>query len=380
MGCRRVHKVFLGAVLLVLLCVIPAALLFPRTVSESENRYAVTLSVPSADGLLEGTYQQELEQGLSDQTPFAEGMRLWLHGLSAKLRRALLKEQNIYTSFGDVYVFGGDWLVYAPLDGDEVIKDAGDNIAWINSLIADHPELDFYGYYIEKDTDVNFETGEKAGISDRLGEALGFPEGQFRIFRVEDFEDYAERFYKTDHHWNHRGSRQGYEEILAMLKPEETPLEPLEEVTTAYTLSGPKAASAGAKGVFTEPFMAYRYEFPNLEITIDGKFVPDYGHQEQYLAGTLTSEIRYARFYGGDKGEVVLHNPEGKGNLLILGDSHDNAILKLLACHYENIYAVDLRYTARFRFSGYVEGRGIDTVLFLGSAGFYRSPDFIGEG
>ena len=34
-----------------------------------------------------------------------------------------------------------------------------------------------------------------------------------------DYNDYSKYFYKTDHHWNHVGSYEGYKEIISMILP-----------------------------------------------------------------------------------------------------------------------------------------------------------------
>ena len=69
-------------------------------------------------------------------------------------------------------------------------------------------------------------------------------------------------------------------------------------------------------------------------------------------------------------------------NILIIGESYDNAILKLLASQFNKTYSVDLRDFERdlgkpFSFDKYVRENEIDKVLFIGNYGFFVQDEFI---
>ena len=87
-------------------------------------------------------------------------------------------------------------------------------LPWIVRIAA-HPELDFYVYYIEKDTDINFETGEKIPACDYLYDRL--EPGRLGRFAVDSFDRFSTWFYRTDHHWNLDGSYRGYTQLLELL-------------------------------------------------------------------------------------------------------------------------------------------------------------------
>ena len=78
-----------------------------------------------------------------------------------------------------------------------------------------------------------------------------------------------------------------------------------------------------------------------------------------------------------DNGETVFSTgTQGRGSLLVLGESFDNAILKLLASHYDTLYSVDLRYYEHsmghpFDLSAYTKEHGISSVL-LGQHRLFR--------
>ena len=60
---------------------------------------------------------------------------------------------------------------------------------------------------------------------------------------------------------------------------------------------------------------------------------------------------------------------------------NDNAILKLLASHFDRTYSVDLRYYRNYMGSGfslsdYLRRNNITKVLLIGNVDYYISPDF----
>ncbi len=237
-------------------------------------------------------------------------------------------------------------------------------------------------YYVEKDHDINFETGEKTGVFERLYDKLLFDKKNMARFSVDGFEDFKERFYKTDHHWNEEGSYIGYKEVLELLKKSDKPEKYGKKVNISKTFSGSKAVGEAAG--YAEEFNAYEYDFEEMKISVYGNDAEDYGNYEKYIKGT-DEAVNYAAFYGDDTGELIFETgKENEENLLIIGDSFDNAILKLLASHFNKTCSVDLRYYEpvmgeKFRFSEYVKKHEIDKVLFIGCIEYIITDDFVVE-
>ena len=78
-------------------------------------------------------------------------------------------------------------------------------------------KVDFYVYYIEKDTDINFETGEKIPACQYLFDRLDLPRDRLGKFAVDSFDQFSGWFYRTDHHWNLDGSYLAYTRLLDLL-------------------------------------------------------------------------------------------------------------------------------------------------------------------
>lgn len=255
-------------------------------------------------------------------------------------------------------------------------------IAAINRAYRNHPELTFYVYYIQKDTDLNFETGTPAWISETILEALKMPNEQKGTFTLNSFQDYANAFYRTDTHWKAEGSYRAYLELLDLLDCGGEPLQPDGDlITISEDFQGNKATQNGVSTDFVEPFQVYRFSYPSMTVTLSGKAAAEYGNESAYLNGTATAPVSYGNFYGGDKGEVVLSSGKGTESLLLLGESYDNALLKLLANHYQTIYAVDLRWYEKqckktFDLTTYTQERGISKVLLIGNHDYFCVSTF----
>ena len=159
----------------------------------------------------------------------------------------------------------------------------------------------------------------------------------------------------------------------------DAPEKPIEEITIGPKFSGSKAIESGNKDVYSEEFTAYRFDYAPMSIIVNGR-PDDYGSQEAFFAGRR-DDVSYGAFYGGDAGEVVIDTGmTDKENLLIIGDSHDNAIIKLMAASFNRIHAVDLRNYEiqtgkKFDTYQYIVDNDIDKVLLMGSAGFFLSED-----
>lgn len=289
----------MGLILCGLLLGLARTVFFPKEINYYENRYANRAALPTPGSYADGTFQDQLEAALGDQTPFAERFKARYNDLSSKLTKALLK-----------------------------------------------PVLDL-------------------------------PEDRMLEYEIPDFAAFSEYFYRTDHHWNYLGSYRAYRELLSFLGCTDAPLEPT-ATETLGEFSGSKAAGTGLD-IFSEPFTVYRFAYPEMTVTRNGEPADDYGRQDA-VPGELA--LSYGAFYGGDDGEIIFDTGRtDRENVLVIGESYDNAILKLLASHFGRTYSVDLRYYRNylgsdFSLSDYLRRNSITKVLLIGNVDYYISPDF----
>lgn len=381
--CTALNAAMILGVVLFLLLGLARAILRPKTVNDYENRNAYQLPAFTLSGWLDGSFQEKVEEALGDQAPFSVTMKKRYNSMENAIKHraftlvcAAKPDQTvIYENFR---IYGGRHIAYAPETMAQTLPLLQARTQELSQVIAAHPETEFSIYYIERDMDVSFETGEKIGVFEYLTEHLPLPPERMDCFEINTLSDYQSRFYCTDHHWNWEGSYLGYREVAKLLGIEE-PLTPTAgPVLLSQSFSGSKVQLLGSDGLFVEPFYAYPFSVPDMAVTINGE-PGTYGQQEEFFAGTA-SYLTYATFYGSDFGEVIFDTGEGE-NLLILGESYDNAIVGLLASHFGRTHSVDLRHYAAamgepFHLAQYLEENDIDRVLLIGCNRFFTQEDF----
>lgn len=375
---------FVGAILTILLAGMVRTLFFPKDINTYENRYAEKAAPFTLSGYLDGKFQRSVDAALADQVQFSS---------YAKRLFNLTRSQYLYTAMGPLWgaagsryvnfdgvrMFGGH-IVYAPRKLAEMTGRLDEKAENYNRYFAAYPDVDFYVYFIEKDTDINFETGEKALAREYLFDRLELPDDRMAAYEINSFAEFSARFYRTDHHWNCDGSYRGYAQLLELLDVGDKPLSPTGEAVYVGNFSGSKAL--GSAAYLSEPFYAYAYDFPDMEITVNGTPHTGYGWQEGFLSGR-GSRPSYSGFYGGDDGEVIFSTGrQDRENLLVIGESYDNAILKLLAAHFNRTCSVDLRYYNAymgkdFQFADYLKQHNITRVLLIGNVDYFLMPEFM---
>lgn len=382
------NAVMLCCAAAVLLAGLGRTLLCPKDVNYYENRPANTVAPLTAESWLDGSFQDAMETALSDQIPLAQTMKKAYNDAQNKIRydsmmRLSRRYPNVPVQYDQFLVYGGKYLTYpyrAPDVVDAALEARSENI---NQIIAAHPDVSFYIYMVEGDTNNYFPAGENNGAFEYLSSRVNLPAAQMGRFAADDLATFERNFYQTDHHWNNVGSYRGYREAAALLGCTDL-LEPQETVRVSDHFSGSKALSIGAQEQFFEPMDVYRFAFPKMSVTIAGEPADDYGWQDAALSGQLT-DVSYGGVYGWDNGEVILDTgTTGRGNLLMLGESYDNAILKLMASHFDRVYSVDLRSYEQdmgkpFRLAEYLREHRITKVLWIGSTTFFTSDDFMVE-
>lgn len=243
-----------------------------------------------------------------------------------------------------------------------------------------------YVYYVENSrshslkTEFPEESPQYVYLKENL-HADGFDHLKYATFR-----EYCDYFYTTDHHWNYRGSYQGYVDIVRMLKgPDEPVLTPSDVLTLPVYYNGAYCRRA-KPGFSREYFTVYRFDpLPAYTAWVKGR-QRAYDRMEAYWSGaysTASMANHYGLYYGGDSGKLVMEGEsEGKGTLLLFGDSMSNAVKTLLIHHYDRIVCVDLRNFLNDE-GKYCSLREllreypVDQILFLGNTPLFMTGDLI---
>ncbi|MBP5512726.1 hypothetical protein J6X73_00980 [Candidatus Saccharibacteria bacterium] len=382
LNCFKENCLFLAMICLVFIFGMYGLVKMPRKSSVSENRNLTQFSHFTVKNFLNGKFQDNFENALSDQFAFSEKIRVMygealnnlptynLYSIACKNRYVQL-DGKTYTNM----TFNCEDYIVPPAINDDSkqkrVLTSGileKNIArynHVNSLV------DTYYYYFDEPQIYNFQTGEKViDLEAILKEKLA---GEYTLSRLnyDGYEGFKEYFYKTDHHWNYTGSYQAFQDIAKMFGVK-NPAEPTGTFTSEENFYGSKARDSRNHS-FKENFTIYTFDLPAHDTYVNHK-EREYGHYEDFMNHNYKSKQDfnyYGWVYGGDMGEVVFdyHQPK-KDNLLIISNSFDNPVNVLVAQYFNKTYAVDLRHYKdhvgeKFVLSEYIKEKKIDKVLFI---------------
>ncbi len=381
-----INKIFVMLVVAGLMFCAIVSIISPVSINNYENRQAQKMPVPGIESIASNKFQNDVELAIADQMPLSgklkKGYNYFNSMFIIKTIEPIVKtESDKYIKYKSINFYGQNQLVYDVIELEDVKEELNSKFENLNSTFENNPDTDFYVYYIEKDTDINFETGEKMGLKEYVFDGLNIPKDKKSSFDINSIEDFRELFYHTDHHWNNKGSYKAYCELIELLKPEDTPIPKGKEVLVSKNYSGSKNSKLGYN-FYKEDFYAYEFDYKDMKITINGESANDYGNQKEFLNDNR-NDIAYGTFYGGDDGEVIFSTGENDNeNILIVGESFDNAVLKLVATHFNNTHSIDLRFYESymkkpFSFQKYIKEHEIDKVLLIGNINYFSSEDFI---
>ena len=354
----------------------------PVKTSEAENRTLTEFQHFTIKGFLDGSFQSNFENALSDQFPGSEKIRTvygetignlpsWgVNELACDGRYIFLDGKQYTNTFFDC----DDYIISPPMTEDpkqkkvletNILEEDIKKYNHINSI------SDTYYYFIEEAQSFNFATGERVlDLETTLRKEL---KGHYSIASLQfnNYEEFKKIYYKTDHHWNHFGQLQGYQDIIKLLGINTTAVN-TELATNHEYYFGSKARDSRIYNSADE-FVFYTMDLPPHDTFVNRK-KQEYGHQEDYLNHKYKSTRlfnHYGYVFGGDYGEVLFdfHQPE-RGNLLIISNSFDNPINSWIAQYFNKTYAVDLRHYKnhigeKFVLSEYIKNNNIDKTLLI---------------
>lgn len=209
----------------------------------------------------------------------------------------------------------------------------------------------------------------------------GLPEdAQATNVAVNSFRDYADKFYMTDHHWNHVGVSEAYYNILSMLRVNYDDVEPM-SLNSLHVFEGVKfygsLARSNASYDLYDQFGLYYYDLPPHTLTIDPAIT--YGSKatlpenvSRYLAGQYVTTKGYNHYTEFYRVPMKIEYPENNTGrrLLIIGDSYSLPLLELVAANFDVTY---VRYEDRgwnalpdnLYIDEFVDENGITDVLVI---------------
>ena len=383
----RENLVFFNMLLIIFACGIITFIKPEKTISNSENRSLITFDHFTINSFLDGSFQDNFENAISDQFIFSEKIRTAYMKLMNSAPTIISKDEickNHYLELTSSIdrrrgTFNcDDYIIYYP---EPLTEEQADTVAsnikkfnHVNSLTKT------YYYFVNDSSVFDFEKNEKVIDYESLLKANLSGKYHLSSLSFNNYDEYKQYFYKTDHHWDYRGSYKGYQDIINLLGLS-SPLKPTGTGTNHEYFFGSHAQNTKYYDI-KEEFSFYYFSIPNYNTIINGS-PATYGNRNDYINHNYEYDPTtnyYAYFYGIDEGEIIydFHAPE-KDNLLMIVNSYSNAVNELIASHFNKTYVIDLRHYklvfGDFSITDYLKNHKIDKTLFIISPTFIREND-----
>ncbi len=335
----------------------------------------------------------QIEGAASDQFPFRTNLIKFNKGMDRKiinLTYLLQDDPAIPTDMQSGYCVMRDRsaIIAMPAINNDTTRAEIDkrlkNYEWI---ISEYPNINFYAFYIEQLQYSPLHPLNQYFINSDRGQSLDYfiqrkpDQLVLETFRANSLEDYWMKFYKTDHHWNVHGVLLAYEMLVKLFEVNNPAISG--RVNDIKIIGFPNVEFLGSYAKITsypidaESFNGFVNQASYKVIKEGQEFI--YGNRNKYLDGIYSTD-KYANHYGDYFGYdfaylEFIFEEKNEHNLLIIGDSFDNAILPLIASHYDHTYSVDLRHNLDFSLEKFLSNHSVDDILIIGTYSTVLSSD-----
>lgn len=343
-----------------------------REFADNENRFLAKPPKVSATDIYECKFQDSLEEYLKDQICFRDG---WITVKTA------MEKACLSTDIGGAYLGkdGYDFEKITPDDVDEalVTKNANNVQKFFTTCdeVIGKGKSSFLlvptsGYVLADKLPKNAILFDQEKYIDEVRTKMA----DYNFIDVRDIlkeHNSEEIYYRTDHHWTTLGAFYGLQQWCESTGHEFKGKNDYTFKKVTDDFHGSLYSKVlDSDSAYDSIEVAKSSEDSLFTVEADGKKLEGFYKEEM-----LDKKDKYAYFFGGNYGEVKIHNElgKGKGNLLVIKDSFANSFVPLMAEYYENVYMIDLRYYSG-NMKNYLEEQKIEEVLVL-----YNISNFVSD-
>ncbi len=300
-----------------------------------------------------------------------------------------------YTNIGSRAAYNGtDYLGFKPSKNTYTRQGVNVLASQYEKILDEYPYIKIYNYFVSAMTDTPWFYDSIGTYPDKQEMAAQYLPEYITVGRLvyEDFEDYADCNFKTDHHWSYKGTERGYRDVYAMMA-EDLELSPLKYPIKTWNFSelyGIKYRGSHAsevRGIYNgyDEFIAYEYDLGERETFVvpannyTREIPVTMGLWEKYKVGDIAvGADHYIQFYGQSYDErgrtyadsnhmLVIKNDNGaEHSLLMVCDSTQRAYRDVLGSHFKNVVTLDYRIMASVPIDYLIDKYDIDTILVGG--------------
>ena len=349
-----------------------------REFSPNENRYLAEAPEFSWEDVLDGRFQEKLEEYLRDQ--------IWGRDQWITVKTAVQKAAG-NTDIGGAYV-GKDGY-----DFEKIVPEDVDDSQVQRNIVAVQDYFDVAAGTISKDR-LSFLLVPTSGLvmedklpkNARLFDQSAYIEQVQNAMQDYNFVDVREElcaqsdayiYYRTDHHWTTEGAYIAYEKWCETTGMTAASKESLEQNVVAEDFRGSLYSKILNVDSAYDSIWIYTPAGESMDAVNACKVTVDEKESGViYDVTKLAEKDKYAFFFGGNYGQVHIEGSpqqETGRNLLVVKDSFANSFVPLILNQYDNIYMVDLRYY-NGDMESYLSEHDITDVLVL-----YNISNFISD-
>lgn len=371
---RQMQTIFsVGVMAALSLTGLAVCLKTPRTYSENENRYLKTSAKPTWESVLDGSWQEDITEYMSDQMPLRDA---WT-ALQSKMQQWLGRKE-----IAGVYLGDDEYYFEICTDNDISHGRFVSNVQAVSSLAAAMPESRLYfmpapssalvyADYLP-DHAPYYDEAAKMDLAASLLQNSGCTIVDLR----EAFDACAvqgqQLYYRTDHHWNTRGALQAYQMFgqAAGLAPRAEEQWNLQIVSESFrgTLDSKVLDADGAADA-----VEVLFDLPDVHVTADGKPIRLLDMEK------LGEKDQYQVFLGGNYGQVTIETGADTGRtLLVFKDSYANCMMQFLYPYFDHITMIDPRYYYD-NVEMVLNSQAITDVLYLYNADTFLSDTSLAD-
>lgn len=349
-----------------------------REFSPNENRYLAEAPEFSWEDVLDGRFQEKLEEYLRDQ--------IWGRDQWITVKTAVQKAAG-NTDIGGAYV-GKDGY-----DFEKIVPEDVDDSQVQRNIVAVQDYFDVASDTISNDR-LSFLLVPTSGLvmedklpkNARLFDQSAYIEQVQNAMQDYNFVDVREElcaqsdayiYYRTDHHWTTEGAYIAYEKWCETTGMTAASKESLEQNVVAEDFRGSLYSKILNVDSAYDSIWIYTPAGESMDAVNACKVTVDEKESGViYDVTKLAEKDKYAFFFGGNYGQVHIEGSpqqETGRNLLVVKDSFANSFVPLILNQYDNIYMVDLRYY-NGDMESYLSEHDITDVLVL-----YNISNFISD-
>ena len=151
-------------------------------------------------------------------------------------------------------------------------------------------------------------------------------------------------YYHTDHHWTTQGAYFAYMQLAKVLGIDSSSIS-YDKLPVSMSFQGTLSAKSGFRASEKEEMDVFLPRDDSVPSSVVNYVDEQKKTASFYDTSKLETRDKYAMFFNGNHGKVVITTPtEENRTLLVIKDSYANSLIPFLAPYYRKIVMVDPRY------------------------------------